>query len=140
MAKQTSNHIKPFNISSSDAHNKRTHFTMSLTRLNVSKRKESVGSVFQLICPEWVEGKHVLLIDDIITTGATLMSSALEIAKASDVSISIMSIYKVKKDAGATGEPSPYLTLRLYRLYQKRTKLNSLKRNSPDNIYRIINL
>lgn len=35
---------------------------------------------------------HILLIDDIITTGATLTACATEIAKLEDVTISIMTI------------------------------------------------
>ncbi|MCD8282230.1 MAG: ComF family protein [Prevotella sp.] len=75
---------------------RRTHFIKSQTLLSPSERMANVGNAFKLIRPERLRGKHILLIDDIITTGATMMACALEIAKAGDVSISIMSIYKVR--------------------------------------------
>lgn len=36
-----------------------------------AKRRANVLGVYRAICPETVEGKRVLLLDDIITTGAT---------------------------------------------------------------------
>lgn len=57
-----------------------------------SKRSDNVKAIFKLKHPERLQGKHVLLIDDIITTGATIMSCAQEIAKSDDVKISIVSL------------------------------------------------
>ena len=42
--------------------------------------------------PEFIEGKHVLLVDDVTTTGATLSSCAKELAKAQGVSISVLTL------------------------------------------------
>lgn len=71
---------------------KRKHFIHSQTQLNVSERFDNVENAFHLIHPERVSGRHVLIVDDIITTGATMVSCAKELMTAPDVRISILSI------------------------------------------------
>jgi len=46
--------------------------TSSQTRKNRYSRFESMKSVFTLAEPEALYGKHIILVDDVITTGATL--------------------------------------------------------------------
>lgn len=46
------------------------------THLTQAERQKNVESIFQAICPEKLDGKHILLVDDIITTGATITSLA----------------------------------------------------------------
>lgn len=60
--------------------------------LSHERRKENVANVFRLCRPEAVEGKHVMVIDDIITTGSTIMSCCREIASQGNVRISILSL------------------------------------------------
>lgn len=62
------------------------------THLSPEERKTNVEGIFQIIKPEEIRGKHVLLVDDVITTGSTILSAAKEIAKAQDVKISIFSL------------------------------------------------
>ena len=62
------------------------------THLDHDQRRENVKGIFQLTDPQKIAGMHVLLVDDVITTGSTLLSFAEEIAKAPDVSISIFSL------------------------------------------------
>lgn len=71
---------------------KRIHFSQSQTHLSASERVENVEDAFSLKRPKDIEGKHVLLIDDIITTGATITACAKELQKAGDVKFSVMSI------------------------------------------------
>jgi ComF family protein len=70
----------------------------SQTHLSVKERKENVIGIFQLVHPEKVRGKHILLVDDVITTGATSISCGQELAKAGVVKISVVSMaYAGKK-------------------------------------------
>jgi predicted amidophosphoribosyltransferase len=56
----------------------------SQTRRNRASRWENVSRVFAVKKPDTLQGRHVLLIDDVITTGATTeaCSQALVAAQA----------------------------------------------------------
>lgn len=69
----------------------RTHFNGSQTHKSRFERSENVKNAFALVDAEPLKGEHVLLIDDIVTTGATMLSFAQEVAKAENVKISILS-------------------------------------------------
>ena len=70
----------------------------SQTHLLSSERKENVKDIFELKHPETIKGKHLLLVDDVITTGATTISCGKELAKAEGVRISVVSMgYAGKK-------------------------------------------
>lgn len=70
----------------------------SQTHLSLHQRIDNVADVFALRDAETIKGKHVLLVDDIITTGATTMSSARQLLKAEGTIVSIISLgYAGKK-------------------------------------------
>ena len=54
----------------------------SQTRLPHALRTENVEGVFQCVKPEKLCGKHILIVDDVITTGATTRSCATAILQA----------------------------------------------------------
>lgn len=62
------------------------------THLNTNERRKNVENIFKLARPELVSGKHVLIIDDTITTGSTVRSFAHTLAQAGCVDISILSL------------------------------------------------
>ena len=66
--------------------------TVSQTNLGRTDRMKNVENVFELIRPELVRGKHVLLVDDVLTTGSTLCSLANTIMQAGDVRFSILTL------------------------------------------------
>lgn len=70
----------------------RTSFKDSQTHKNLTDRQKNVEDAFSLNAPELVRNHHVLLIDDIITTGATVCACAKELMKAGGVSVSIMAL------------------------------------------------
>ncbi|MBO4664173.1 MAG: ComF family protein [Bacteroidaceae bacterium] len=53
---------------------KKTKDTASQTNFNRLERLDNVDNVFRLIRPDIVRNKHILLVDDVLTTGATLCS------------------------------------------------------------------
>jgi ComF family protein len=75
---------------------KRTRFSESQTKKSALDRLRNVDGVFHLSDAERIADKHILLIDDIITTGATVSACGRELAKAHGVSISILSLGMTK--------------------------------------------
>ncbi len=55
-------------------------------------RWTNVEGIFSVKHPEQLSGKHVLLVDDIITTGATLEACTSELLKAGGCSVSIVAV------------------------------------------------
>ncbi len=66
--------------------------TSSQTRKSRYKRYENMKDVFELKNPELVLGKNILLIDDVITTGATIEACAIVLQQAAIGKLSIAAI------------------------------------------------
>ena len=71
---------------------KRTTFEGSQTSKGRWERNENVENVFELLDGDSIRGKHLLIIDDVVTTGATIIACAKEISKAEGVRFSILSL------------------------------------------------
>lgn len=71
---------------------KRTRATESQTTMNPMQRRGNVEDAFSLCRPDAVAGKHVLIVDDIVTSGATVCACGKELMKAGDVRISVLSL------------------------------------------------
>lgn len=56
------------------------------------ERWENVADVFSITAADALKDKHVLLVDDVITTGATLEACANKILQVAGTSISIATI------------------------------------------------
>ncbi|MEL6811910.1 MAG: phosphoribosyltransferase family protein [Bacteroidota bacterium] len=68
---------------------------ISKTNSQVFKKRftrVSSEEIFTLNQPEAITGKHLLLVDDIVTTGSTLENCALQLLKAEKVTLSIATI------------------------------------------------
>lgn len=66
----------------------------SQTRKHRYERWKNVEGLFEVQVPKNIEGKHILLVDDIVTTGATLEACASELLKLKDVKVSIVVLAK----------------------------------------------
>ncbi|WP_239704237.1 ComF family protein [Tenacibaculum finnmarkense] len=62
------------------------------------ERFHNIKTPFELTDVKVFEGKHVLLIDDVLTTGATLVACCEELLKTKNISISIATIAYTKKE------------------------------------------
>ena len=71
---------------------KRTVDTESQTKKNKYSRWENVGNVFEVTNLEKLKHKHILLIDDVITTGSTLESSVITLQQIEGIKVSIITI------------------------------------------------
>ena len=71
---------------------RRKHFIKSQTQLNRYERQENVMDMFELHDARQLKGHHVLLIDDICTTGATLMACAEALRHIEGIRLSILTL------------------------------------------------
>ncbi len=70
----------------------RQQFSESQTRKGRMDRFGNVEEVFALLCEEEVAGKHLLLVDDVLTTGATLEACGKTLLTAPGVRLSMATI------------------------------------------------
>lgn len=73
----------------------RSHRTQ--TRLSASERLQNLQGSIELTDPALVSGRRVLLVDDILTTGATMRVALEAIAAAHPASISVITLGAAKK-------------------------------------------
>ncbi|MPL98892.1 hypothetical protein SDC9_45104 [bioreactor metagenome] len=70
----------------------RVEFTETQTRKNRWDRYQNVKDMFAVRNPEKIKGKHILLVDDVITTGATIEACAKHLLAIEGVRVSIAGI------------------------------------------------
>lgn len=71
----------------------RHRFLRSQTRLSLEQRQKNVAQAFRLVSSAALTGKHVLVVDDIFTTGATLGACLREISQNTNgVRLSILTL------------------------------------------------
>ena len=71
---------------------KRGVFTETQTNKTRIERWENVEDIFVIKNPDNLKGKHILLVDDVVTTGATAESCAKVLLEIEDVKVSFVSI------------------------------------------------
>jgi len=71
---------------------RRTEHTASQTRKGRAARWENVATVFEVAEPASVVGRHILLVDDVLTTGATLEACGAALLAAGARAVSIATI------------------------------------------------
>lgn len=71
---------------------RRVTFQDSQTQKGKWERNENVEGAFELTDGSRVEGRHVLIVDDVMTTGATVTACAQQLLRAKDVTISVLTL------------------------------------------------
>jgi predicted amidophosphoribosyltransferase len=66
--------------------------TPSQTKRTRFDRWKNVENIFGVDNPEQIKGNHILLTDDVVTTGSTLEACASELLKISEVKVSIATL------------------------------------------------
>jgi len=75
----------------------RKEFTETQTRKSRMERWENVESVFALTDNKRFDNKHILLVDDVITTGSTMEACVHAVQKAENVKVSIVCLACAKQ-------------------------------------------
>lgn len=70
----------------------RHRHTSQQSLTNAAEREKNVKNAFRVKYPEQLEGKHILLIDDVLTTGATLVSCCDTLGQVKNIRISIATL------------------------------------------------
>lgn len=76
---------------------KKTTFTESQTLKSGFERWENTRNVYETDQTDHLTGKHLLIIDDVITTGATIGACAAALSAVPDIRISLFSLAAVTK-------------------------------------------
>lgn len=74
---------------------KRSIATETQTKKTRLERWQNVSSIFTIADADAISNKHILLVDDVITTGATLEACAFSLLQVSGVKISLASVAAV---------------------------------------------
>ncbi|MGB1284771.1 MAG: ComF family protein, partial [Polaribacter sp.] len=66
--------------------------TISQTGKNRIKRWENVSQIFEVTNKSLFKGKHILIVDDVITTGATIEALAVKILEIENTTVSVLTL------------------------------------------------
>ncbi len=64
-------------------------YTQTQTKKSLEERRKNVNSAFKIVNKDIIKEKHILLVDDVITTGSTIVACANELLKIKNVTVSI---------------------------------------------------
>lgn len=76
----------------------RTRNTESQAGLTPRQRRINMRAAFRVSAPEAVKDKHILLVDDILTTGATARAASLALRRAGAASVWVATLARARRD------------------------------------------
>jgi predicted amidophosphoribosyltransferase len=74
----------------------RIRYTDTQTNRSRYERWKNVEGIFRVRKPQLLAGKHVLLVDDVVTTGSTIEACASEILKLQGTTVSVATLAVAK--------------------------------------------
>jgi ComF family protein len=77
----------------------RTRHTRSQAGLTADERRKNLNGAFGVTKPGAVRGRHVLVLDDILTTGATARATALALKDAGAETVWVATLARARRDA-----------------------------------------
>ena len=80
------------NVPVTERYLKRNSFSLSQTKFSKYDRWDNVRQIFSVKNKSKLENKHVLLVDDVLTTGATIEACVRELKKVKNCSVSIATL------------------------------------------------
>lgn len=86
---------------------RRVRATRSQTGLTHSQRRENVSGAFRARRGCRLDGLRVLLVDDVMTTGATASACAGVLKRAGAASVTVLTLARVDRRASPASEPQP---------------------------------
>ena len=69
--------------------------TASQAALESNPRRSNVRNAFQLRRPDTVAGRHVIVVDDILTTGATVSECVLTLQAGGAATVGVLTVARV---------------------------------------------
>jgi len=63
-----------------------------MTKIKRTDRSINTDNIFKVQNLKLLQGKHILLIDDVITTGATIISCGNSLLRVNDLKLSVASL------------------------------------------------
>ncbi len=70
----------------------RTRDTGSQVKLNARQRRTNVLNAFRVVCRERIDGRSILLVDDVMTTGATVNECSKALKQAGAVEVNVITV------------------------------------------------
>jgi predicted amidophosphoribosyltransferase len=71
--------------------------------LTRAERRQNVAGAFDVSKPAGVQGKHILLIDDVLTTGASASACAAVLKRSGARRVTVLTLARVDRRKGFVG-------------------------------------
>lgn len=81
--------------------------TWSQAGLSREERERNVRGAFHVPDPHRINGRRILLLDDVLTTGATVAACAAALKKAGAATVSVITVARADLLAAAFGQAAP---------------------------------
>jgi ComF family protein len=84
---------------------RRVRSTASQAGLTIAKRRQNLRGAFLVPKPARLKGQHVLLVDDIYTTGATARACSRVLLRAGAASVYVVTVARAQREGVASWDP-----------------------------------